>query len=144
MPRLFEKPHFGTDLHAELNARTAFHSEILCAVVIPAMREISLLVGPVLFLVPRCGTAMRRFPKIGLVAPAPILLNHRSRSDNRADTKVAQTRNPRLMHSDGVLPGLRVGRGIGGQLWREAHFGKKQKIAAMLHQMPGQLVRRLI
>ena len=144
VPRPFEKPHFGTDLHAELHARAPCHCEILRAAVIPAMLEISRLVGQVIFLVPRGGVAIRRFPDIGLVAPAPILTDHRSRSDNGADTKVAQTGDPRLMLGNGVLPGLWVGHGIGGQPWRETHFGKKQKIAAMFHQMLGQPVQRLI
>ena len=99
------------------------------------MLEISRLVGQVIFLVPRGRTAIRRFPDIGLVTPAAILPDHRSRSDNGADTKVAQPGDPRLMHGDGCLPGLWVGHGIGSKPWCETHFGKKQKIAAMLHQM---------
>jgi len=121
---------FGTDLHAEFHARAACHSEILRAAVIPAILEISFLVGQVIFLVPRCRTFIHRFPDIGLVAPAPIIPDHRSRSANCADTKVAQTGDPRLMYGDSFLPGLRVGHGIGDQPWRETHFGKEQKIAA--------------
>ena len=107
----------------------------LRATVMLAMLKISGLHGQVMFLVTRSRVALRSFADVGQVAPAAILPDCRSRSDNRTDTKVTQTGDPRLIHNDRVLPSLRVGHGIGGQPWCETHFGKNQKIAAMLQQM---------
>ena len=114
------------------------------ATVMLAMLEISGLLGQVMFFVTRGRVALRSFADIGQVAPAAILSDYRSRSDNRTDTKVRKTGDSRLMHSDRVLLSPWVGHRIGGQPWCATHFGKNQKIAAMLHQMHDQPVQRLI